>query len=739
MGVKPPPPPPPAPAPEPRPKLPPGTITIHVFDEAKLERRDFYCDLQLLLREMRYFRAHLGAARDPRSDVAEMSVHCDADVFEWLLDYVKATAARDGPGDDHPGDDVRPGDDVPPVAPELTVGNCVSVLVSSDFLRMDRLVEECLDFVTANAVAVARGPLDLGALAERLLRRLAARLTEDTLEALRDAGDAGTALSSKLYGFKLEQFAESRSATSPAARCVACGRLYSAAHRSKLVCPRARVYVDFHGDVVARHVPSRRFDLHAHVRRLVVDRNHDPRDVYWHVWGALHVLPRCATCRAHVPASELGHCLYHPTAATFDRGSNEGTHGCCGARALRFDAVAAASLVRGGCRAREHVLRPPRGGAYGAASHRERASSNPSAGVGVVHDAASEAWEAAQWILSATRRHHALVVEPHGFGPATAPATPLDAAVAAAMPPPPPHGCVNGVYLARDHHAVEFEDADEDRRRRLFSDGDFAESEACRAGADEDEDTDGSSDGDGWGGVGVWAPAPPMRASAHAYGYADAGRGSDANANANASRSSGSSSSSSAASFSSDGGASTDDESATRATRRKKPSSSGFPALTKIAPRGTTPQRMGRRAAAAAAGTGRVSWAKTGIAATKNKPATAGKLSRRKKNAHAGKSRSIEPSAYGLPRETYEALPEHLKRSIRRDALKEEDDMRTAALISRLRMRRTAPGEAAAAAAEKGGGGKGGYLGTRAARTGAGVGRPSSTSAVGGAGRRGER
>ena len=615
---------------------------------------------------MRYFRAHLGAASSSRrDDVAEMSERCDADVFEWLLEYVKASAARDGPGDD-----ALPVDDAPPVAPELTVENCVSVLVSSDFLRMDRLTEECLDFVTANAVAVARGPLNLGALAERLLRRLAARLDEDTLEALRDANDAGTALSSKLYGFKLERFVESR--TSSAARCVACGRLYDAAHRSNLACSRARVYVDFHGDVVARHVPSRRFDLGAHVRRLV-DRGHDFRDVYWHVWGALHVLPRCATCRAHASASELGLCLYHPTAPTFDRGNNEGTHGCCGARALRFDAVA--SRARGGCRAREHVPRPPRGGA---------------------HSPDSEAWEAARWILSATRRHRALIVEPHGFGPAT---IATDAAVAAAMPPPPPHGCVNGVYLARDHHALAFADEDEERRRTLVFDGDFAKSEAPRAGADEDEDTDGSSDGDGWGGVGVWAPAPPMRAM-----FADAGRGSDANARTRAcTDASRTSSTSSSATSSSSDGASTDDEFAARAARRKKPSASGFPALTKIAPRGVTPQRMGRRAAAAAAGTGRVSWAKTGVANTKNAPASAGKLSRRKKNAHAGKSRSIEPSAYGLPRETYEALPEHLKRSIRRDALREEDDVRTAALIARLRTRRTAPGDASAGA-EKGGG-----------------------------------
>ena len=36
-----------------------NSIIIHVFDEARGTRKDFSCDLPLLLREMRYFRSHL--------------------------------------------------------------------------------------------------------------------------------------------------------------------------------------------------------------------------------------------------------------------------------------------------------------------------------------------------------------------------------------------------------------------------------------------------------------------------------------------------------------------------------------------------------------------------------------------------------------------------------------------------------------------------------------------------------
>lgn len=42
-----------------------SNITIHVFDEARGSRKDFSCDLPLLLREMRYFRNHLSSVDGP--------------------------------------------------------------------------------------------------------------------------------------------------------------------------------------------------------------------------------------------------------------------------------------------------------------------------------------------------------------------------------------------------------------------------------------------------------------------------------------------------------------------------------------------------------------------------------------------------------------------------------------------------------------------------------------------------
>ena len=139
--------------------------------------------------------------------------------------------------------------------PELTASNCIPVLISSDFLQMERLVEECLAHICRHILEVVRQPLDMSCLAEHLLRRLAAQLTEDTLELLRrlpaskhgdvDGGGGGVngvvdtvhsqtppavsvggsaLLVSKLYRLKLEQLLEARSATTCVARCTACGR-----------------------------------------------------------------------------------------------------------------------------------------------------------------------------------------------------------------------------------------------------------------------------------------------------------------------------------------------------------------------------------------------------------------------------------------------------------------------------------------------------------------------------------
>jgi len=64
-------------------------MVIHVCDEAKNLKQDFVCPRNLLVKEMRYFEEYLSV--DPqRWDEVDISVHCDVQIFDWLMNYIKS-------------------------------------------------------------------------------------------------------------------------------------------------------------------------------------------------------------------------------------------------------------------------------------------------------------------------------------------------------------------------------------------------------------------------------------------------------------------------------------------------------------------------------------------------------------------------------------------------------------------------------------------------------------------------
>ena len=143
-----------------------GLVVIHVCDEKRGVRRDFSCQRGTLLREMKYFGKFLesaeegkegngdgsstgGSASGEKAEV-DISVHCDIQIFEWLMRYARA----------------------PGTPPPLTAASVVSILVSSDFLEMDGLVELCLDFVRQHMHEIMQLPIDLSCLNRRLVTRM---------------------------------------------------------------------------------------------------------------------------------------------------------------------------------------------------------------------------------------------------------------------------------------------------------------------------------------------------------------------------------------------------------------------------------------------------------------------------------------------------------------------------------------------------------------------------------------
>ena len=374
-------------------------VIIHVFDEGRSAQRDFECALDTLLNEMAYFAVHLGAdagASAAAAEVAgsgaasakvEISVHCDLEVFSWLLDWALA-----------------PSRSQPRSRPALS--NVIPVLISSEFLQMRALVADCVAFIAQNLREVAELPVDLCALSEAVLRAIARGAHVDAIEEVRAAatGNAKSdgpvaakgsdsaakpalsrhahALVSKLYRFKLEDMlttharhddAESETegpdrvdelqaapprtggGRSLLSCCSRCGEVFATAASSRLVCARSALCVDYHGNVVATHTPARGWTAHRYIKSLRAQRGCTWRDLYWHAWGLSRVLD-CRVCGQAFAVAHMSRCAYHPLPASFVGASNTGVHACCGAPALRFDS---AGPMRGsgaerGCCLREH-------------------------------------------------------------------------------------------------------------------------------------------------------------------------------------------------------------------------------------------------------------------------------------------------------------------------------------------------------------------------------------------------
>jgi hypothetical protein len=63
-------------------------IMIHVIDDSKNQKRDFVFSRSLLTKHMKYFDKCLKKISE--SDEIDISIHCDAGIFEWLLNYIFA-------------------------------------------------------------------------------------------------------------------------------------------------------------------------------------------------------------------------------------------------------------------------------------------------------------------------------------------------------------------------------------------------------------------------------------------------------------------------------------------------------------------------------------------------------------------------------------------------------------------------------------------------------------------------
>lgn len=125
-------------------------VVIHVCDENQQISKDFCCKRDILVKHMKYFEKFLAENENGYDDI-DISVHCDVEIFEWLMTYIHE----------------------PDTPPKIEKSIIVSILISSEFLQMDALVDVCIQQVAGSLSEIIKLPIDLSCISEKLVNRIA--------------------------------------------------------------------------------------------------------------------------------------------------------------------------------------------------------------------------------------------------------------------------------------------------------------------------------------------------------------------------------------------------------------------------------------------------------------------------------------------------------------------------------------------------------------------------------------
>ncbi|XP_039593912.1 uncharacterized protein KIAA1841 homolog isoform X4 [Polypterus senegalus] len=250
-------------------------MVIHVCDEAKGLKQDFVCPRDLLVKEMQYFAEYLSMDAQ-RWEEVDISVHCDIQIFDWLMSYVKRNRRNTEN------------------KPRLEPSNVISILISSEFLKMDSLVEECIHFCHKQMSAIVATPCNMNCINANLAMRISDLFTHTEADDVKDKKDK----------FKRDK----------------------------------------------------NWDVHRYINDLY-EELHCWNLVYWKIWGTINHLT-CSQCKQVFLFTELSHCRFHPEQVQYPSIAREqdshiiGFYPCCKKKVLRFDPI----KIPRGCQVKDHVV-----------------------------------------------------------------------------------------------------------------------------------------------------------------------------------------------------------------------------------------------------------------------------------------------------------------------------------------------------------------------------------------------
>ena len=291
-----------------------------MFDEGKNQQKTFSCDKRQMLSHMKYFDKFKSESNGLED--LDISVHCDIQVFESLMMYIKN-----------------------PNATILDKDNIISILISAEYLQMQALVDECIRYFKEHITSILQLTVDMSCLSTYVLGKLSQFVDFTLLDDIKERRDK---LISKLYTKRIEQIFEDE--TKSLKKCVYCNSLFNSNQKDSIICPKAEIFVDFHGSVIACHIADRNWDISKFVSFLR-SKNLSWREIHWKIW-AYTLTFKCAICDKYFTGAQISHCNYHPQKPKFVSGSNKGVYPCCNAPAYRFYT----EIKSGGCTTTNHIL-----------------------------------------------------------------------------------------------------------------------------------------------------------------------------------------------------------------------------------------------------------------------------------------------------------------------------------------------------------------------------------------------
>ncbi|ORY48990.1 hypothetical protein BCR33DRAFT_847674 [Rhizoclosmatium globosum] len=296
----------------------------------------------------------------------DIDVHCDIEVFEWLMMFI--TRQR----------------------PALEPRSVVSILISSNFLQMASLQDICLEYIHDHINEIIKVPIDMNCICKSLLVRLAKLFSLSELNEIVDPKDK---LISKLHMHKVTEIltqpksvmksSPERTITpkthyvSPPSqisqpimgeedelpivfrKCKHCYSIYPKHEEANLKCDEGVLAINFRGEINSTHERLENFNFNEWIVDLLSE-GIGWKGVLWRVWGLVYHAD-CVACKKRFPFSEYPKCRRHIENVVYPHGVNSSDTGsdtqrgkylCCGEAMYRFNPFRASK----GCSMTPHVL-----------------------------------------------------------------------------------------------------------------------------------------------------------------------------------------------------------------------------------------------------------------------------------------------------------------------------------------------------------------------------------------------